>query len=215
MGLGGVRQPEQPRRLAPTGRHEQRPHRGVVAQRPVGQSGRGEQRQGSPRRWRWPPPRPSWPSRRSRPRTRSRRRRLPRGRQRCGRRRGGSPRSGWRTVIQAVDIGEQNEGVRGHQVGNQGSEPVVVAEPDLAGRHGVVLVDHRDDPEVQQPVQRAPRVAIVGPPGHILDGEQDLSHGQPVPGKGPLVCRDERPAPRWPRPAGSGGRAGASSGEAG
>ena len=41
--------------------------------------------------------------------------------------------------------------VGAHEVGHEGGEAVVVAVADLVVGHGVVLVDHRDDPEVHQP----------------------------------------------------------------
>src|SRR5690625_6158569 len=44
-----------------------------------------------------------------------------------------------------VDVGEQDQGVRPQQLGHQGGQAVVVAEADLMGGGGVVLVDHRQD----------------------------------------------------------------------
>ena len=35
-------------------------------------------------------------------------------------------------VVQPVDVGEQHQQVRVHEVGDQRGQPVVVAEPDLA-----------------------------------------------------------------------------------
>jgi hypothetical protein len=49
-------------------------------------------------------------------------------------------------VVQTVDIGEQDKAGRLGYVGDQCGKPVVVAEPDLLGGHGVVLVDHGHDP---------------------------------------------------------------------
>ena len=66
-----------------------------------------------------------------------------------------------RPVVQGVDVGEQHERVGVHQVRDQGGEPVVVAEPDLVGGHGVVLVDDRDDAEVRAAGQRAVGVGVV------------------------------------------------------
>src|SRR5581483_395466 len=56
-------------------------------------------------------------------------------------------------VIQAVDVGEQDQRVGPGDVGDQGGQPVVVAEADLFGGHGVVLVDDRQDVQFQQTVQ--------------------------------------------------------------
>ena len=48
-----------------------------------------------------------------------------------------------------------------HQMGHQRREAVVVPEPDLVRGHRVVLVDHGDDAQVEEPVQGAPGIGIV------------------------------------------------------
>ncbi len=85
-----------------------------------------------------------------------------------------------RAVVQGVDVGQQHECVGADQVGHQGREAVVVAEADLVGGHGVVFVDHRDDAEVQQPVQRAERVGVLAAPHEVIRGQQHLADGDPV-----------------------------------
>ena len=121
-----------------------------------------------------------------------------------------------RPVVERVDVGEEHEGVRVGDVRHEGGEPVVVAEADLLGRHGVVLVDDRDDAELEEPVQGALGVGVVRAPGHVVRGEEHLPHRQPVGPEGPLVCRDQGPLPpRSPQPAGSRGPTAASSVPAG
>ena len=44
---------------------------------------------------------------------------------------------------QSGGVGQQHQQLGPDQVGHQGGQPVVVAEPDLLVGHGVVLVDHR------------------------------------------------------------------------
>ena len=68
------------------------------------------------------------------------------GDQRRPARRGGA-------VVQPVDVGQQHQRVGVHEVRDQRREPVVVAEPDLVGGDGVVLVDDRHDAELEQPVR--------------------------------------------------------------
>ncbi len=87
---------------------------------------------------------------------------------------------------------------------DQRREPVVVAEADLARGHGVVLVDDRDDAELEQPGEGLVRVAVVAAPGDVVDGQQHLADDEAV-AREPLgVAGDRaRPARRWPRPAGS------------
>ena len=83
--------------------------------------------------------------------------------------------------VETVHIGEQDQQVGVHQRGHEGGDAVVVAEPDLLGGHRVVLVHDRDRAEVEQAAQRAVRVAVVRPPGHVVDGEEDLADGTAVP----------------------------------
>jgi hypothetical protein len=96
------------------------------------------------------------------------------------------------TVVQAVDIGEQDERPGPGDVRDQRREPVVVAEPDLVGGHRVVLVDHRQHTEFEQPVQGALGVAVVRPAHQVVGGQQDLAGADAVPGEGGGVPRDEQ-----------------------
>ena len=75
---------------------------------------------------------------------------------------------------------------------DQRREPVVVAEPDLVGGHRVVLVDHRQHTEFEQPVQGALGVAVVRPAHQVVGGQQDLAGADAVPGEGGGVPRDEQ-----------------------
>ena len=102
----------------------------------------------------------------------------PRRRAGPGRRRPGRPRRGPRetsaaarparvAVVQPVDVGEQHQQVGPHQVRDQRGQPVVVAEPDLVGGDGVVLVDHRDgaEPRAAGPACAARCGSARGGPG--------------------------------------------------
>src|ERR1035437_3319344 len=80
-----------------------------------------------------------------------------------------------------------------HEMGYQRGQTVVVPEPDLMGADGVVLVDHRDDAKVEQPVQGAPGVGIVRTPGDVVGSQQDLTDGQVVRPESEAVCRDQGP----------------------
>src|SRR5690606_24985221 len=94
---------------------------------------------------------------------------------------GDQPRSGTarRTVVQAVDVGEQEQQVGVHEVGHQCGEPVVVTEPDLGGRDRVVLVDDRDHAELEQLGEGLAGVAVVRPTGDVVQGQQHLAGGEP------------------------------------
>ena len=70
-----------------------------------------------------------------------------------------------------------------HEVGDQGGQPVVVAEPDLAGGDGVVLVHDRQHAELEQLGEGLVGVAVVAAPGHVVGGEQHLSGDEAVGGE--------------------------------
>ena len=65
--------------------------------------------------------------------------------------------------IKAVDVGEQHQliGPNGH--GHQGGEGVVVAEAQLIGGQGVVLVDHGRDAPGEQLLEGAAGVLVAAP----------------------------------------------------
>ncbi len=91
-------------------------------------------------------------------------------------------------VIQAVDVGQQDQCVGAHQMRDQGGQPVVVTEPDFIGGHGVVLVDDRDRVQRPQPVQRALGIGVLYPHGDVVGGQQNLADR--------AVIAGERRAPR-------------------
>src|SRR5690606_4516707 len=96
-------------------------------------------------------------------------------------------------VVETVDVGEEDEQVGADQVRHQRTEPVVVPEPDLGRGDGVVLVDHRHDPEVEQRLERTAGVAVVAAAGDVVDGEQHLTGDQAVAGQRLGVAVDEQP----------------------
>src|SRR5690625_1502743 len=77
-------------------------------------------------------------------------------------------------------------------MGDECGQAVVVAEPDLRRRDGVVLVHDRDDAELEQLRERTVRVAVVAAPGHIIDGQQYLAHDVPMTGEPFGVMRHEQ-----------------------
>ena len=92
----------------------------------------------------------------------------------------------WRAVgiaarvggVEAVDVGEEDQGLgRGHH-GDPGREPVIVAEADLARGHGVVLVDDRDHAQAQQGLQRGAGVEIAAAGLGVVQRDQHLADAQ-------------------------------------
>ena len=141
---------------------------------------------------------------------------------RCGRHEGdpAGPRAGRRPVVQPVHVGEQHQRARPDQVRHEGREPVVVAEADLVGGHGVVLVDHRHRAQADEAGQRGSGVQVVVAPDQVVQVEQHLPHHQVVPGErgGParhqppladagrgLQAGEVRRAPRHPEQGQTGG----------
>ena len=114
-----------------------------------------------------------------------------------------------RPVVERVDVGQQHERVGVHQVRDQGGQAVVVAEPDLVGGHGVVLVDDRARRRA-----RAAGPGCAGRCGSACAGRCRRRSAAPArpaarAGRTPR-CSAPPAAPgrRWPRPAGWPGRAG-------
>ena len=88
--------------------------------------------------------------------------------------------------VEPLDVREDHEQVRADEDGDGRRERVVVADADLVHRDGVVLVDHRDHPVLQQRRQRVLRVDEAAPVGEVAAGEQHLGHLEPVAAEGLL-----------------------------
>ena len=94
-------------------------------------------------------------------------------------------------AVEPVDVGQQDQQPRLEQQRDLGGEEVVVAEADLVGRGGVVLVDHRHHPPLDQPPQRLAGVEVVGPGGDVGSGQQHLGRAGPVARQAALVSAVE------------------------
>ena len=84
-------------------------------------------------------------------------------------------------------VGEQDERVGDDDVGDERGQTVVVAEPDLVGREGIVFVDDRHRAQVEQAVERTAHVAVLLWGDRVGNGDEDLSDTQPVPCESGLV----------------------------
>ena len=82
--------------------------------------------------------------------------------------------------VESVDVGEQDQRVRVHHRGHPRCQSIIVAHPDLRGGHGVILVDHRQCPVLQQGVERVAGIEVTPPRLGILEREQHLRHGDAV-----------------------------------
>jgi len=79
---------------------------------------------------------------------------------------------------EAVDIGEQKQPVGLNRGGEQGTQFIIVSEPafQLAYRDAVVLVDDRDNTQLQQLRERILQIAIAQGRGKVVAGEQKLGN---------------------------------------
>ena len=89
--------------------------------------------------------------------------------------------------VQTFLVGEDDEHIGLDQIGDQRRQRVVVAETDFIGGHGVVLVDDRHHPEVEQGAKRAAHVQIAFAVDEIFMRQQHLRRVQAVPLEGALV----------------------------
>ena len=85
--------------------------------------------------------------------------------------------------IQPVDIGQQQQQIGADHRGDTGGKPVIVAKADFGGGDGVVLIDHRHRPEVQQRGHGGAGVQMPATGLGILRRQQDLRHADIVAGK--------------------------------
>ena len=77
-------------------------------------------------------------------------------------------------------IGEEDKQVGVHEMGNEGREAIVVAEPDLVVGEGVVLVDDGHRSQLEQSRERLARVEVLPALDEVVRNEQHLRGHQPV-----------------------------------
>ena len=82
---------------------------------------------------------------------------------------------GRRGVVEAGDVGQQDQQVRARHGGDARGEPVVVAIADLAGGDRVVLVDDRNRAHRHEATQRRAGVEISTPLLGVLQGQEHLA----------------------------------------
>ena len=93
--------------------------------------------------------------------------------------------------VQPRLIGEQHQQPRLEHDRHLRRQEVVVAEGDLVGCRGVVLVHDRDHAPVEQPAQRLAGVQVLGPELEIGCGQQDLRRVHVAPRQALLVGPEE------------------------
>ncbi len=89
-------------------------------------------------------------------------------------------------------LGQQHEQPRPDEERHLCGEGVIVAERDLVGRSRVVLVDHRNGAQLEQRLQRVPRVDVRRTIGDVRRSQEHLACSNPLP------C--ERPVPGGLKP---------------
>ena len=83
-----------------------------------------------------------------------------------------------RAVVEGVDVGEQDERVGVDEVADERGEAVVVAEADLLGGDGVVLVDDRHGAVVEERLEGGSAVEVGGAAGDVVTREEYLPGGE-------------------------------------
>ena len=82
--------------------------------------------------------------------------------------------------VQAVDIGKQDHQIRVDALGHQCGQRIVVAKGIFLDGDGVVFVDDGDGTQLEQPLQRAAKIAQPVFVVKIFPGQQHLCHGMIV-----------------------------------
>ena len=89
--------------------------------------------------------------------------------------------------VQPGDVGEQHQALRAHEMCDQRRDPVVVAETDRVVGDGVVLVDDGHHAELQEPLECAARVEVLGALEEVERCEEELTGDDAVSGERLLV----------------------------
>ena len=90
--------------------------------------------------------------------------------------------------VQAVDVRQEDEHIGVDAPCHDGGECIVVADDDLVGGDGVVLVDDGQCPQLQQTVQGVGKVETPGIVGSIVAGDQQLGNRVVVLAEQLVVC---------------------------
>ncbi|MCY1173178.1 hypothetical protein D9M73_133320 [compost metagenome] len=83
------------------------------------------------------------------------------------------------SIEHAVAIRQDHQQVRLDQVRHQRRQGVVVAKTDFVGDHGVILVDHRDNLQLDQRTQGAAGVQVALAVGQVVVSQENL-RGMPA-----------------------------------
>lgn len=75
------------------------------------------------------------------------------------------------TVVQTVDIGEQNQRVCADQVRHQRGQSVIVTETEFCCCDSVVFVDDGHRVQCPQSIEGSLSVAVLRPPSDVVGGE--------------------------------------------
>ena len=108
-----------------------------------------------------------------------------------------------RRGVEPVDVGEQHQAVGADHGGDAGGEPVVVAVADLGGRDGVVLVDDRHGPQLEQRRDGGAGVEIAAALLGVAERQQDLAGDRGRAGRALPTRRRRARSGRRRRPPGS------------
>ena len=89
--------------------------------------------------------------------------------------------------VQSLLVGQDDQTVSLDQIGNQGTQGIVVAKLDFVGDDGVVFIDDRHHPESKQGFQRGARVEVTLAVRKVVVRQEHLCCLQAMADKGALV----------------------------
>ena len=87
--------------------------------------------------------------------------------------------------VETVNVGQNQQQVGVHQVGNQRRQAIVIAEDsaDFVHGHHVVFVEKRHHTQLQQTLEGVANIKVGLAIGQVANGEQRLGHGDAVDGE--------------------------------
>jgi hypothetical protein len=89
--------------------------------------------------------------------------------------------------VEAGGVGQQDQQVGAHELGDQRGQAVVVPHADLVVGDRVVLVDDRYHAQLQQPAHRLSGPAVLREVDEVQRGQQDLAADEAVVAQRPVV----------------------------
>ena len=89
---------------------------------------------------------------------------------------GGLRMQAWVSGVEALQVGQDDQNIRLHQITYHGRERIVVPETDFLDRHCVIFINDGDHAVLQQRQQRIAGVEVACTGAQILVRQENLRH---------------------------------------